>query len=372
MPQSVPSVQFTNDPLLPLPGHLDALEMPIQIVPGVTYLAGQLLGQLAGSANDVQTFTATGTPTGGSFTFIVTNILNGSANNLVIPFNCSSATLQTLVNAIFGSGNMTAGGGPWPGTPLTLTGAGNVTNCPVPLAVASTNAFTGGSSPTASAAHTTVGQTANTFAAFNGITISQPTTAPTVAGNGTGSSFGAGTYGVCYTWLTALGETPPSPATFVAATANQNLRVSAITAPAGATGGNFYVNGVYAGTANVSGGNLPQTDLTGASIAVGQDVPDVNTAYTVPNGTGSQIAVCALKYTTTSDASGRLTYGNVPTGQSFPNVSGFFGEQRADVPAYFRGTFDATKLVGLTSLAISQLGRLLIGTPSSPKVLRIT
>jgi hypothetical protein len=166
MPQGIVSQQFTNDPVLPLYGEESALELPVNLAPATTFAAGTVLGCITSAAADVQTFTATGTPTGGSFTYAVYNPLNGATSNLVIPYNCTSAALQTLHNAIFGAGNTTAGGGAWPGTALTVTGAGSLLNVPIPLAVAGTNAFTGGSSPASTAAHTTTGRSAGTYAAY--------------------------------------------------------------------------------------------------------------------------------------------------------------------------------------------------------------
>jgi hypothetical protein len=166
MPQSAVTTRFSVDPLLPLYGERFALELPVNLAPGTTLAAGTVLGQITSSADDKQTFTATGTPTGGSFTFIVTNPITGATANLVIPYNATSAALKTLADAIFGVGNTVAGGGAWPGTALTLTGAGALANTPIPVAVASTNGLTGGTTPAATVAHTVVGRTANTFAAY--------------------------------------------------------------------------------------------------------------------------------------------------------------------------------------------------------------
>lgn len=127
--------------------------------------------------------------------------------------------------------------------------------------------------------------------------------APTVAGNGSGSSYGAGTYAVQTTYKTPFGETTPSPAVLVTLTAAQNIRVSAQgggVLPAGVTFGAFYVNGVRA-VADVasSGGSIPQTDLTGATPAVAGGPPAVNTAGlgTVAAGTGNQYRVHGFSMT---------------------------------------------------------------------------
>ena len=164
MTQAAVSTRFTNDPVLPMYEDCGAISLPINLEPGVTIVAGTVLGQITGTANDVQTFTVTGTPTSGTKTFTVTNPLDGTAHDLVIPYNSTAAGLQTLCDAIWGAGNTTAGGGAWPGTPLTITGAGALADVPIPIAVSKSSTLNAGA--TAAVAHTTVGRSDNTFAPY--------------------------------------------------------------------------------------------------------------------------------------------------------------------------------------------------------------
>lgn len=177
MPMNAQSASYNAvTPIVPLYDK-KVLKEPVNLAPSTVFAKGTILGPVTSSANDVQTFTATGTPTGGTFTFTVYNLLNGVTSNLVIPFGATATVLQSLANTIFGTGNTVATGGPWPGTPLVLTGAGQLVGMPIPIAVAGANAFTGGSSPAASVAHTTLGRSAGTFA-------------PYLSGNSDGSQVG--------------------------------------------------------------------------------------------------------------------------------------------------------------------------------------
>lgn len=302
----------------------------------VTYARGQLLAQVSAAVTDVQTLTITGTPTGGSVVVTIT-LLSGGVTTVTIPYNSTVSATQTLVNAAVGSGVLTVGGGTLPGSTQTFTGAGVWASIPLPLMTVSSS-LTGGSSPTASIAHTTQGVSAGTYTAYSSTVVTAPTTAPTVAGNGSGSSYGAGTYAVSYTFKNANGETTPSPVTNVTVTAAQNLRITAFAAATGATGANFYVNGTYAGTAAVSGGNIPQTDLTGASITVGATPPLTNTAFTGATNVWKPVAI--LKYDVTTDATGCAVYS------STSGASSQLGGKVFAVEAYIRGIFKISELTG--------------------------
>lgn len=373
MTQAAVAVQFTADPLEPLFGDERAfLRMAVNLAPGKQFAKGTILGQLIGSANDVQTFTATGTPTGGSFTYLVTNPLTNVQANLVIPFNATSTNLQALANALFGTGNTTAGGGPWPGTPLTLTAAGNLLAFPVPLAVAGTNAFTGGSSPASTVAHTTVGQTEGTYDVYNGTVLMAPAVAATATVNtGTATPPAAGNYMITYTYLTALGETTAAPPVLKVANGTNDIIVASIAFPAGATAINYYINGYFDGQRTTAG-----TFVVNLANQTGQEAPRVtNTAFTTPNGSGTQVAACILQHNCTSDAGGRIVRGLVTTGGTTVGLTGVIGESYPDTPAYFRGDFDSRLLTGLDANAIAQLGRVYAATtlqPPVPRVLRLT
>jgi hypothetical protein len=242
------------------------------------------------------------------------------------------------------------------GTSYVLTQGGSLANMPVPTVTVDGTLLTG-SSPTITATHTTTGRSAGTYAKYSGATATAPAAGPTVAGNGSGSAFGAGTYLVSYTIVNAQGETTPSPATAVTITAAQNLRVSAISSlPASATSVRFYVNGVRAGSQTVTSGTAAQTDIAG--ITGSGQPPSTNTAYTIPNGAGSQSAKCLLKYPCQTDAAGMVSFSST-------NAQGEWLETTDPNVAFFTGVFRCEDLTGLDDAAVAALGRLWQGTSTT-------
>ena len=117
---------------------------------------------------DVQTFSITGTPTGGSFPIAWTNS-NGSVLVTTAPYNSNSATLQTALQLLTGASNVTCSGGPLPGTPVNATFAGALNTGKQPVFVASNSGLTGGTTPAVSVAHTVVGAPTDTINLVAGI-----------------------------------------------------------------------------------------------------------------------------------------------------------------------------------------------------------
>lgn len=120
---------------------------------------GSILAALPSTdINDVQTITITGTPTGGSFTL---TCLGGGTTGYTttIQYNDTATTVQTALQGLtsVGAGNVTCTGGPLPGTPIVCTFVGALAARPITL-MTHTDAFTGGTTPAASIAHTTTGQ----------------------------------------------------------------------------------------------------------------------------------------------------------------------------------------------------------------------
>lgn len=115
----------------------------------------QMLATVAATGtNDVQTISITGTPTGGSF-----SVTFGGVTSAAIAYNSTAAQVQAILQAMpsIGTGNMICTGGPFPGTAVVCTAAGNLAG--KKLAVfTTTDSFTGGTSPASSVAHTTSGQ----------------------------------------------------------------------------------------------------------------------------------------------------------------------------------------------------------------------
>ena len=346
---------FTCKKLQPFRRPDQAMEEAVNIAPSTTLSMGQVLAEVAASVNDVQTLTVTGTPTGGSMVVTATNPVGGQVVTFTVAYNSTNAQAQTAARAVLGN-NITVTGGALPGTALVFTASGAFVGLPMAPMTVNAAGLTGGTNPAASFAHTTQGATAGTFAAYSSAVVAPPA-APTVAGNGSGSSYAAGTYAVQVTFLTASGETTPSPVTNVTVTAAQNLRVSAYSSVAsGITGANFYVNGTWEATTAISSGNIPQTDLTGAAIGTGQEPPSTNTAYTAASGL--QTARGLLAYDVATDSAGMITLGTSSTG-------GPFGQKTRNVSMYTKGAFWTGDLVGIDAKAISDLGKLVSGTTSA-------
>lgn len=72
--------------------------------------------------------------------------------------------------------------------------------------------------------------------------ISDPVTAPTLAASGTATAFLAGTYAVGYSWVNESGETLLSPFKSITITATQQIDISTVTLPTGATSVNWFVS----------------------------------------------------------------------------------------------------------------------------------
>ncbi len=151
--------------LLPLHGPEKAIELPVNLAPNTVFARGRILGQMSVSANEVQTLTVTGSPTGGTVTATVVQPITGQTLTLDLPYNATNANAQAAARAVLGA-NVTVTGGPLPGTPITFTFHNDFGSIPVnPMTVAS--ALTGGTNPAAAITRTTVGSTANTFANYN-------------------------------------------------------------------------------------------------------------------------------------------------------------------------------------------------------------
>lgn len=107
--------------------------------------------------NNVQTGTMTGTPTGGTV-----RLTYDGRRTATIAYNAAAAAVQTALEALpnIGTGGVVCGGGPWPGTPITVTFSGSFTQKrphPTITLAAADNALTGGTTPTLSFAQTTPG-----------------------------------------------------------------------------------------------------------------------------------------------------------------------------------------------------------------------
>ena len=150
---------FNANRLDPLYDADDALLLPFNFNPGVSLTRGTVVGQVTAAVNEVQTLTVTAT--GGTYTLSYTNPVTGvTTTSAATAFNASTATQQTNINAIVGSGAITvAGAGPY-----TYTWNGTaVAGQNQPLLVVNTASLTGGS---ATMVETTQGAIAGVMKAY--------------------------------------------------------------------------------------------------------------------------------------------------------------------------------------------------------------
>lgn len=164
MPTSA-TKQYQASALQPAVNPEEAKLMSVRLPGGVDYAAGTVLGAVtAAAANDVQTVTITGTPTGGTFRLL----LNGELT-AAIAYNAAAAAVQSAIEALpsVGSGNVACTGGALPGTAVVATFQGALASRKIPLMTA-INSLTGGSSPAVAVAQTTAGtQGPGQFAAYD-------------------------------------------------------------------------------------------------------------------------------------------------------------------------------------------------------------
>jgi minor extracellular serine protease Vpr len=119
-------------------------------------------GATSCGTNEVQSVAITGAPTGGSFTLSFTPPAGGAAQTTApIAFNATAAIVRTALAALPGIGstaNVNTGGGPLPGTAVSVTFQGTLGCRNIPQMTA-TAALTGGTTPTVAVTTTTSGAT---------------------------------------------------------------------------------------------------------------------------------------------------------------------------------------------------------------------
>jgi hypothetical protein len=152
---------YSGSPLQPSRTPEEAKTTAVKLAVG-TYAKGTVVAQrdTLTAANDVQTMTVTGTPTGGTFKLS----FNGQVTS-AITYSQTDATLQANVQAAMdalpnvGAGNsavVSSGSG----TSVAITFQGLLGNIEQAALTFFQNSLTGGSSPTASFARTTRGRAA--------------------------------------------------------------------------------------------------------------------------------------------------------------------------------------------------------------------
>lgn len=110
-------------------------------------------GPPVAGTSEVQSLAVTGTPTGGTLS------LSFRGQTATVPYNATAAQVQAALTALntIGGGNLTATGGPLPGSAVVLTFAGTLAKQDVMQIVGSGAALTGGATPAAAVTTTTTG-----------------------------------------------------------------------------------------------------------------------------------------------------------------------------------------------------------------------
>ncbi len=125
--------------------------------------------------------------------------------------------------------------------------------------------------------------------AIDGTFVTNPISAPVLTAISGSTSFAAGTYLVGYTYANSAGQTLISQTASVTLTAGEQIQVSAITLPAGATSVNYYLS-IGAGSSTLAydaNGTGTQIDLTALPLSGAASPPIINTAYVATPGTAT-------------------------------------------------------------------------------------
>lgn len=166
---------YADQELVPLympNGATGPLKKLVNLAPSTQFERGMAIGKITSTANDLQTLTVTGTPTGGTIRLTGTAPTTGQTwITDTIAYNAAAATVASKVQAALvaageAGATVTGGGGALPGTPVTLTFGGSLAGLPVPVATVYNNSLTGGTDPAAAVVHTTTGRTSNTYAPY--------------------------------------------------------------------------------------------------------------------------------------------------------------------------------------------------------------
>jgi hypothetical protein len=147
---------LTNSRIQPVRYPDLARKIAVRLPGGINYPAGQVLGERSSgtAADEVQTVTITGTPTGGSFVLGVPLDVNAISRTAAIAHNATAAVVQAQLERFLGVGNVTVS---LASAVYTVTFLGDYARSAVPLLVIVSAAFTGGTTPAVAVARTTVG-----------------------------------------------------------------------------------------------------------------------------------------------------------------------------------------------------------------------
>lgn len=309
------------------------LEVARKLVPNQTFSKGQIVAEVSTGVDEIQTLTVTGSGT--------YKLKFMGSKTAAIAHDASAATIQTALRNLptIGGSNVTVSGSA--GGPYTITFTADLGGLSVPILEVVEATGTAAATPV----KTTVGFPKGAVKAWNSTKLTDPTAGPAVTAE-TGGSMPVGTYIAQMAWITAQGETLPSPgvAVIVPDATNDRIRFAAINAagtPDDATGIRYYLNGVMVAQVAVATGAIAQTDVdslpTGAAKA---PQSRTNTAYVAADGTHKPLGVMPLEVA--SDDSGNVTLGAVAQ-------TAILGHTIQEMPIFVTGAFLVSDLVGENS-----------------------
>lgn len=111
-------------------------------------------------------------------------------------------------------------------------------------------------------------------------------------------------------------------------------------------------------TNSFTGGSSPNTTVATARAGAAGTLGTFK-AYDNDNTDGSGVAKAILPFAVQTDSAGKITYSDTTA-----QAGGEWGETQASVPVYIAGYFHTDDLVGLDSVAVGQMGRMVVGIPS--------
>lgn len=357
-----PQNYFPQHGLMPAYANDQAVTLPITLAPNQTLFRGTVLGEQTGS-NGQQTITTTGTPTGGTFTLSLGGFTSGP-----IPYNATAAQLQTALLAM----------------PNLSSNA--VQSLSLTSYTGGTFFLTYGSQQTApilyNAPATGTGSVQKALEALPNIGV----------GNVVCSGGQLNSAAVTITFQGALAGVqvvlPFGIQTFLL----QGAGTAAVTVVnTGSAGGNIVATGgalptgIVVNFQNQAGNQIvaalvpTSTGLTGGSSPAAvvtrnangsPGTPGVYAAYVATNTDGSQVPKCLLEFDAAVDANGNITLGLQTGGQG----GGSFQQTVLQVPAWFKGYFRTSELVGLDAAGAALLGKIVQGDLANPLscILRVT
>ena len=380
MPTGI-SQNFSQLALNPYKWGERVLREAYDVAANVSIPMGGIVAQLTGAnTDDVQTIS--NTATGGTFTIAVGNTVVSQTPALACT-TLTAAQLQAALNAAYAA---LCPGGPTTGyvTVTTTTpfssGAGalvvtfnsgtahtgRLSNNAQTLMVINNGGAIGGS---VTVVHTTVGINNGAATNYNNLTITAPSTAPTLAGSGSSGTIGAGSYEIAYTYANSLGvETAVSDGAEVTITIAQSIVVTSITGLGSYVAKvNFYMDGFRVASVTPTSGATGTVTISAPPAAGAPSAPSAEfAANNLPFQAtdGSQIPVGAAWYQMTTGPDGQVTFGSaLATGNEYK-------PQWFSTPVAISGYFPCANLfiggvAGIDQNTATTLGRLFSGSLST-------